>query len=75
MAATASVRVSGSGGDNYYKYTPYETTDYVVRTRTRTTVSKEVNRPIEYLAVQIGGPFEQVGGGNETVGGSNKKMG
>lgn len=76
MVATARVYTNGHyTGDDYYKYTSYKATEYVVKTRVRTSGTKKEQRPIEHLVVLVGGPFEQVGGNHEALGGSYKKMG
>lgn len=58
----------------YYMYNSYETTENVVNIRER-KVPKGKAQPIEYLVVNIGGPFERIGGNNEAIGGDVTKMG
>lgn len=58
----------------YYSYKPYNQKELVTIV-SKKKVPKDEAKPVDFLIVNLGGPFQEVGGKDENIGGDDTKMG
>lgn len=58
----------------YYSYKSYDKKE-TVTVISKKKVPKDEAKPVDFLIINLGGPFQEIGGEDENIGGDNTKMG